>query len=114
MMWFHLSSGGTEFGNEPKGVVFDPTQLELTNFVLHGCAGAASSCILGNTTNICHMLFILLSPPQRKERVCWSISFLGELRSSNPILPVEIMPLSLAFIASMSLEIWWNLGSWLF
>lgn len=106
-------AGGTEFGNEPKAVVFNSTQLELTNFVLHSCVWAASSCVLDNMTNICHMLFILLSPPQRKEHVCWSISFLRELRSSNPILCVEIVPLSsLVFIISLNLEIWWNLDSW--
>lgn len=57
-----LEPGGTELGNEPKGVVLDATQLVLTNFIL-------CSCVLSNVTNIGHILFIVLSYPQRRERM---------------------------------------------
>lgn len=63
-----LEPGGTELGNEPKGVVLDTTPLALTNFIL-------LSCVLNNMINICHMLFILLSSPQRRERVYWAYFF---------------------------------------
>lgn len=48
-----LEPGGTELGNEPKGVVLDTTQLVLTNFILH-------SCVLSNMTKFANVVSSLI------------------------------------------------------